>query len=275
MCGRVKPKCMANLSLIFEQLHASLVDVIAVCRTRPDSQAVHSLRAATRRIEVLLQEVMNDHPRAPRVQETLHKALDELKKVRKAAGPARDMDVQRMLLAEIIEASRHLVSVERGEELFPGYEKFDHYLLQRRKMESNKFVHTLKEVKPALERALGHIPDALAAGHTISQLKMVTSLASRSSLKLNDARAESLHSYRKRIREMRYLVEMHKAPPEAKRLAMRLKRILDDIGRWHDLMLMRIEAKSILGKRNLMTQAISAERDRALGIAIHAAGTFK
>lgn len=266
---------MANLSLIFEQLHAGLVDAIAVCRTRPDSQAVHSLRAATRRIEVLLQKVMNAHPRAPRIRETIHKALDELKKVRKAAGLVRDIDVQRMLLAEIIEASRHLVSVERGEELFRGYEKFDHYLLQRRNRESKKFVHTLKDVTPALECALGHIADALAAGHTISQLKRVTSLAARTFLVLNDARGESLHSYRKRIREMRYLVEMHKATPAAKRLAVRLKRILDDIGRWHDLMLMRNEAKSILGKRNLLTQAISAERDRALGIAIHAAGILK
>ncbi len=266
---------MANLTPIFERLHANLADSMAACRVRPGSQAVHSLRAATRRIEVLLRKVAKDHPRAPRLQEKLNQALDELKKVRKAAGPVRDLDVQRMLLAEITEASRHLVSVEVGEKLFPAYKKFDHYLLERRKRESNKLVHVLKDVKPALECSLGHIPEALAAVHAITEVKMVMSLGSRESLTLNDARGESLHSYRKRIREMRCLAEMHKSAPAAQHLAVRLKRILDAIGRWHDLMLLSNKAKTILGKRELLTQAIIAEKDRALGIAIHAAGIFK
>jgi hypothetical protein len=53
----------------------------------------------------------------------------------------------------------------------------------------------------------------------------------------------------------------------AKRLAKRLKGVLGEIGRWHDLMLLAREAKAALGRRSILTEAIKAERDRALELA--------
>jgi CHAD domain-containing protein len=235
---------------------------------------VHSLRTTTRRIEALLRKVLDDHPRAVRLHGKIEKVLHQLKKVRRAAGPVRDLDVQCELMVEIAETYRIVESVQQRKEVSSECRELDHNLHRRRKQLAAKLTKTLKDAEPILERALERVPDAMGNMREISVLKTARRMVLDNQLDLNCVDGERLHRYRKRTKAARYLAEMKKTSPIAQRLAKRLKRVLDDIGRWHDLMLLSQRSKAVLGEQSLLMQAIKTELDRALSVATHSAGTI-
>ena len=259
---------MANLSSTFAQLHIELAEALAAYRAHPDCQAVHSLRTASRRLEALLRAVSEDHPQAECLRVDAKRVLRQLKTVRAAAGPVRDLDVQRRLTAEIAEKAGASGSVEEGKRL-------DERLHRRRKESAVKLTSVIRKAEPKLERSLGAIAEATARLRDTSLLKTARSIMLRSSLHLNDLSRESLHRYRKQTKAARYLAEMETTSVPAQRLAKRLRRVLDAIGRWHDLMLLAHDAKAVLGKRSMLAQAIREERDRALRLAVRSAGMIR
>jgi CHAD domain-containing protein len=263
---------MANLSSTFEHLHTDLAECLVSCRADPDKRAVHSVRTTALRIAALLRKVLDDHPRAIRLCSKIEKVLHQLKKIRRAAGPVRDLDVQRELMVEITEASRIVESVKQRKDVSSEFKGLDYRLHRRRKQLAAKLTKTLKDAEPALERALERVPDAMGKMREISTLKTAKSIVLDNQLDLNSVDSESLHRYRKRTKAARYLAEMQKTSPVAQRMAKRLKQVLDDTGRWHDLMLLSEESKVVLGKKSILTQAIRTERDRALNIAVHSNG---
>jgi CHAD domain-containing protein len=265
---------MANLSSTFERLHTDLAECLVACRADPNTHAVHSLRTTARRIEALLRMVLDDHPRATHLRRTIEKTLRQLKKVRRTAGRVRDLDVQRKLMVEIAETSHIVESVERQKEVSGECKELDCRLHWRRKQLAAKLTKNLKDAEPTLERALSRVTNAMGNMHEISPLKTARRMVLHNQLDFNGVSSDSLHRYRKRTKAACYLAEMQKTSPMAQRLAKRLKRVLDGIGRWHDLMLLSHESKAVLGKQSILTQAIKAERNRALSIATHSAGTI-
>lgn len=97
---------MSDLSQPFQELHARLAEAVLACRGDADKDAVHLLRTTRRRIEALLRKVLSEHPDAKKYGKKIEKALKQLRKARKAAGPVRDLDVQRKLCGEIVEGRR-------------------------------------------------------------------------------------------------------------------------------------------------------------------------
>jgi CHAD domain-containing protein len=265
---------MANPSSTFEHLHMELAECLVAYRAYPDKHTVHSLRTTARRIAALLRKVLDDHPRTIRLNSKIEKALHQLKKIWRAAGPVRDLDVQRKLIVEIAATYRIAESAKRRKEASSECKRLDHNLHRRRKQLAAKLTKTLKDVEPTLGRALNRVPDAMENMREISALKTTRRIVLDNQLDLNYVSAEKLHRYRKRTKAARYLAEMQKTSPMAQRLAKRLKRVLDDIGRWHDLMLLSRESKAVLGKQSILTQAVKAELDSALNIATHSAETI-
>ncbi|HEY5212445.1 MAG TPA: CHAD domain-containing protein [Acidobacteriaceae bacterium] len=266
---------MATLANTFEQLHRDLAAAVVACRADPSSHAVHSLRSSTRRVEALSRKVLEEHPRALRLRGKLENALDELRKVRTAAGRVRDLDVQSLLIVEIAADVRAVGSIRQRKELREDCAELDAVLRRRRKRVAERFLGMLEDEEPRLERALDRIPKAMEGLHGTSTLKTAMSWVQRNSLELNDTSSESLHCYRKRIKAARYLAEMQGSSPVATRLANQLKKVLDAIGRWHDLKLLAQAAKALLGKQAMLAGFIREERDRALQRAIHAAGSMR
>lgn len=258
---------MAQPGLIFEELHSELTAALAACRVRPDNRAVHSLRTTSRRMEALLLAVQEDHPRAISLQRSVKKALRRLKSLRGAAGPVRDIDVQRCLLGAVGETSEHAESEAERRRLKAECGQLDQSLLRRRKRLASKLASTVTDSEQALVQALEPVRDGVSELRETSFLKTTSVLAVRSSAQLKDGSRGSLHRYRKETKAARYLAEMETTSAPAKRLAKRLKGVLGEIGRWHDLMLLAREAKAALGRRSILTEAIKAERDRALELA--------
>jgi CHAD domain-containing protein len=266
---------MATLVNTFEQLHRDLAVALVACRADPSNHAVHSLRTSTRRVEALSRKVLEEHPRALRLRGKLEEALDELRKVRRAAGRVRDFDVQRMLIVEVAADVRASGSIAQRKDLDEDCAELDDVLRRRRKRAAERFLEVLEDAEPRLERALDRISGEMEDLHGTSTLKTARNLVLRSSLELNDMSSESLHCYRKRIKAARYLAEMQGSSPVARRLANQLKKILNEIGRWHDLKLLAQAAKALLGKQAILTGSTREERDRALQQAIEAAGSMR
>jgi CHAD domain-containing protein len=223
----------------------------------------------------LLRAVSKDHPQAGRLRVDARHALRQLKRIRSSAGPVRDLDVQRRLIAEIIAKAGASRSAEEQKMLGDDGERLDESLRRRRKKLAVKLTLVLGNAKPKLERELASISDAMTGLGETSLLKPARTMMLHSSLHLKDLSRESLHRYRKQTKAARYLAEMEGTSVAAQRLANRLKRVLDAIGRWHDLMLLAQEAKGVLGKQSMLVEAIREERERALRIAVRSAGTIR
>ncbi len=266
---------MVTPSSTFEKLSIELAEALFACRADPAVRAVHSLRIAVRRIEALLHAMAEDHPQAQRLQIKTRKALRQLKKVRRAAGPVRDLDVQRRLIAEIISKASASRSVEGQKSLGREGSRLDARLHRRRKESAAKLTSVVRKAEPKLERSLGALAETMAGWHPLSLLNLARRLVLRSSLHLEHASPEALHVYRKQAKAARYLAEMETTSTPAQRLAKALKRVLDAIGRWHDLLLLVEGTKAVLGKQSTLVEAIRKERERAWRVAVRSATSVR
>ena len=87
----------AHLTALADAFNAAL----APCVEDADADAVHRVRTGSRRLQAMLEAMLRenatfalDHPARP--------WLRELKHIRRAAGPVRDLDVHRKLLENLL-----------------------------------------------------------------------------------------------------------------------------------------------------------------------------
>jgi CHAD domain-containing protein len=267
------PNSMVNPGRIFEELHGELAASLAACRARPDRQAVHSLRTTARRLEALLRMMRQGHPRAVTLRHRVKKALRPLKNLRRVAGPVRDMDVQRALVATIAETLGH--SEPKRKRLEVECRQLDEHLRHRRKRLAAALASSVRDSEQELEEAFEAVRGGVRRLPETSLLETARGLAVQSSTNLTDMNRESLHRYRKQTKAARYLAEMENKSAPAKRLATKIKGVLDAIGLWHDWMLLAQEAKAAFGSGSMLTEAMKAERERALRLAIHSVESFR
>jgi len=229
-----------------------------------------------RRVEALLLAVQESHPRATTLRHRVRKPLDSLKIIRRAAGPVRDLDVQRSLIETITRRQGHANSEEERQKLVADCGELDRYLRRRRKQFAKDLASTAREFEPKLEEALENAAGQLKRLDEIPFLAIARGFVTQGSMDLkaskpedlNEIKPGGLHRFRKQIKVARYLAEMDKTSAPAKRLAQRLKNILDSIGLWHDWMLLGHKAKSAFGKQSLLATAIRNERSHAWTLAV-------
>jgi CHAD domain-containing protein len=259
---------MANPASIFERLHGALITSLIACRMRPDRKPVHSLRTAVRRIEALLFAIRDDHPHAATLQHSVQKALYTLQSVRRAAGPVRDLDVQRGLIETIAQCPGYTKAEEERRKLKTECGELDRHLRRRRKKLAKGLASTAKEFEPTMEEALESAGSQLKQLEEKPYLATARRLAAKSSMELKEIKRGSLHRYRKQIKAARYLAEMDNTSIPAKRVAQRLKKTLDSIGRWHDWMLLGQEARLAFGKHSVLAKVLRTEGNHAWTLAV-------
>lgn len=211
---------MATSANTFEQLHRDLAVALVACRGDPSRRAVHALRSSTRRVEAVSRKGMEEYPRARPLGGNLEEVMDELRKVRRAAGWVRDVDVQRMLLVEFVEIAanaRAVRSMGQRKELREVCAELDAVLQQGRKRFADRVRRTLKDLETRLERALDRISCEMEDLHGSSMLKAAGDVVLCSSLDLTERSSDGLQRYRKRIKAARYRAEMQGPSPVARR----------------------------------------------------------
>jgi CHAD domain-containing protein len=183
-----------------------------------ESESVHSFRTTTRRLQILLEELL---PERNRNQKKLLKMLD---RIRKRAGKVRDLDVQ-------LGALRSLKTPQEPRRKT----QLTHSLLELRARHEKKLRKPLtkseiREIQKRLRRArkdlnLESVRDPLAVARQ---------MLSRAELPAGAQAEEALHQYRIVLKRARYAAEFAPESAQAKQFIAQLKRMQDAIGSWHD-----------------------------------------
>jgi CHAD domain-containing protein len=238
---------------------------VAQCGDDLDPDAVHRLRTGSRRLQAMLEATLRETA-GEALEQPARAWLRQLKRLRRAAGPVRDLDVHRKLLEDWI----------GKEPPAPEEEKLTVWLKDERK----RLAHSARKQIKKNERGLAERQAAfLAASGRQSLLRTARpaeSIALEAFVRAADQMplldAENLHDFRKATKRARYLAESG-ARGEVTRA---LKRIQDAIGEWHDWLCLFEEAKSALKDDGpALTWAFEQEVERHFVAALKTTHTMR
>jgi CHAD domain-containing protein len=219
----------------------------------------------TRRIEGQL-ALLGLLPGVPDYGKPADKARKLLKRLRRAAGEVRDIDVQIDLIESVAPAGSSRPLKEDGAKLRESLE-------EDRKDTARKLGKVLSRRQSALTLAL---EETLYALKPVEELALsATKLASLAqqwfahnapSQPKGGEDADHLHSIRKVAKLARYMAE--NAPKSAKRprhLAGSFERLQQSGGEWHDWLVLATIARERLGGSSALTLALDERSQAALG----------
>ena len=221
-------------------------------------ESVHRFRTCSRRIEVLLGELV------PEPSGNDKKLVKLLAKLRKKAGKVRDLDVQIGLLRSLRspQAPGHKAQLQR----VLAAER----ARRERKLQKSFDKKTVAELRKRVRRA----ERDFEAPESVEPLRIAQGLMARVQVD-GAATEEILHHYRIAGKRARYVAEMAADSPEAKALVALLKSMQDGIGDWHDWLQLTehagalfgaVQDSSLVAQLRNVTRAKYREAVRVLGI---------
>lgn len=247
-----------------EQVTA-LEAAITICLADPKAKPVHRLRTTTRRIEGQF-ALLSTLPRLPDYHEQTRQAKRLLKKLRRAAGNVRDIDVQMDLIEAVAPGDASLPLKKEAGRLRRNLEA-------DRGRSSRKLIKMLDRRQSDLALVLESLLDQLNPVENLSLSS--TELVSVSQRWFKDnlpAEPEAgpddpdyLHSIRKLAKLARYIAE--NGPKRAKRprlLAQSFEKLQQSGGDWHDWLVLAEIARDALGEASPLTKALDSRSRLAL-----------
>jgi CHAD domain-containing protein len=274
------------------QLTATLRGNLEKCTADPDVDPVHDLRTGTRRVQAMVEALLRE-----RNDEAFRQAADHwlklLKKLRRAAAPVRDLDVHRKLLRKLVkyggdhtgaggtaktstgvvtepapdvtEAPATALPVTVVEQQADHLDTWLHHARQHQaaglKKKAAKWLAKFDE-----EAA---VPETTISGphknrrRPRSAAEVALEAFARLAHEIPHLTAENLHDFRKGAKKARYIAESAQNNPHAQTVAKALKKLQDDIGDWHDWLVLAEEAHTVLGPQGKeLMDLIGNERDR-------------
>ena len=251
------PTSIRPIETLREQI-TKLEATITVCLADPGTKAVHKLRTTTRRVEAML-VLLDLLPDLPPHRNPEKKARRSLRKLRQAAGNARDLDVQISLIKEkssapTKNASDHLSSI----------------LAEQRAQAEADLAHVLNKHQARLTRALEALLEALEPAKarvlTATQLAALAQGWFTNALprRIDPDDADQLHTIRKHAKLTRYIAET--APKTARtprKLAAAFESLQEAGGEWHDWLILSDIADNEFGDAPL-TRAFRRQCKTAL-----------
>jgi CHAD domain-containing protein len=250
----------------------SLEAAILLCLAKPGKTAVHRLRTCIRRVEAQLQ-LLSILTGLPPHQHQASKALRPLKKLRRAAGKVRDIDVQRDLLCT--DRGSRKTPRRLDPEIRKQSRELRRELKLKREKHADQLLQLLQKHQSDLPLLFEKLLDALAPAQSLTLPEAeLTSLtrtwfengAHRPSAELSvPPNIQQLHAIRKRAKTARYIAES--APDSAKAahlLAERFEKLQQAGGEWHDSLLLAEIAAHKLGASTKLAQSLDRKTERAL-----------
>jgi CHAD domain-containing protein len=216
---------------------AILKAMMAECADTPKLKAVHRLRSTTRRMEAIL-ELLTASTNLPNRQQNKKSFRNYLRKIRRAAGKVRDIDVH----LEILATYKTIGDAKVMEKDLNAARKKSAEKLQRRILKSNQdILHALDN----LETTLAPFVDLNLSGESLAhaaQSWLATAVRG-----LDPQHDDDLHSIRKACKTARYIAEVgSETSKTAASLAKRMNDIQKATGTWHDYLLLLNEAHASL-----------------------------
>jgi CHAD domain-containing protein len=226
---------------------------MAECLNEPKPKAVHQLRSSARRIEATLELLIAtaDLPSVPKRSKELRRSL---RKLRRASGKVRDIDVHRSLLA----AYKTIADAALMDKFFNAARKTKVRKLQRRIVEDQEdILRALDE----LETTIASVADVnLSGGNLVQAAQSWLATAVRG---LNLEHDDDLHSIRKACKTARYIAEIgSQTSKAAAKLAARLEDVQQTTGAWHDCLLLLDEANAVVRNDSPLIEKIQTKTRR-------------
>ncbi|WP_446743974.1 CHAD domain-containing protein [Silvibacterium acidisoli] len=246
-------------------LVVALEETLAVCASDPGVDAIHRTRTGTRRIEAQLDALVRTRQTAGEEHQEFGEAVAKLrkllKKIRRAAAPARDLDVHRKLLEKLTEEPEGKAPEAIGEPV----EKLDHWLKHGREHHARrlqklaaKWAGKLEQNLVLLEASFPRAKDRRAPDPARSALDAFAVLSTH----MQRLDAANLHDFRKGAKKARYMAESGGEHGHAAAIGRALKKMQDEIGDWHDWLTLAEEAQSVLEEDGLQLKArLEEQRD--------------
>lgn len=228
----------------------SLKTAMAECLANPTPKSVHWLRATIRRIEATLDLLIDtaDLPTLPKQSKQFRRSL---RKIRRAAGAVRDLDVHCELLATY-KTIKDATVLEK--DLSTIRNRKEKKLQQRIQADARDILAMLDKLDPILAPAAEL---DLSGGSLAQAAKTSLSPALRG---LDPRDDDDLHSIRKAGKSARYIAEIgSKVSKEAATLATRLIDLQKTIGAWHDHLLLLNQAETALPTDSPLTEKLHAK----------------
>jgi CHAD domain-containing protein len=208
-----------------------------------------------------------------------------LRKIRRAAAPARDLDVHRKLLdaiaAQCVPPGQPAPSPGEISTPPPAVRaqaaQLDDWLHHSRRQAADTFQTQVATLLAKFDKRLAGMEQVLAAAAPTPlppPLALALDSFARLAADMQSLHAENLHAFRKGAKKARYLAELAgKGDPRAARVARSLRSLQDQIGEWHDWLVLVGEARTALGDNAAeLVEELEAQRDdhfiRAMNSAI-------
>jgi len=252
----------------------SLTAAALVCAASPKKKAVHRLRTWTRRVEARLELIamLREVPAAARER---REATGILKKLRRAAGVVRDLDVEGELV--LAESRRGKGRTPAATAMRKEAREFRVDLREQRDRAAKELVRLLEKKRKKLPLALRELSKAFEGTEETALAEtrlvgLVEEWFGQSTVPRRlgaEEQNEALHAVRKRAKLARYMLEIGGpksggAGKRAGRVAARFEALQHAGGEWHDWMQLSSVAAKRLGKASPLAGRFSARAERAL-----------
>jgi CHAD domain-containing protein len=231
------------------ELVTSLEAAITLALADPVPSAVHKLRTTTRRIEAQL-VLLALLPDLPGHAKPAKKARKLLRKLRRAAGAVRDLDVQRDRVKSKSDEADQLQSLFK----------------RQRKRAAKKLATALDKHQATLPRALETLLQALAPAESLalsaaSLAQLILDWYARSAPTTAEQNHRQLHDTRKAAKLARYLAE---SAPSTRTLARTFESLQQSGGNWHDWLTLSNIAQHELGDSSPLAQDFARRCKKSL-----------
>jgi CHAD domain-containing protein len=261
-----------------QRLGKTLRENLAKCGEDPDVDPVHDTRTGTRRLQATLEDVVRGIPEGDdpmRVAATA--AMKLLKKIRHEAGPVRDLDVHRKLLEKLtrraVGVGGHVLETPETELRPTAVEQqaddLDAWLKHRRSELAEGLKTDAKDFAEKLDKRLEELEAALTARRMRRARKKPAGVVALDSFarlasEMQVLDAGNLHDFRKGAKKARYVAELAaQGDEQAQQVGETLKRLQDEIGDWHDWLVLAEEAHAALGEEAAeLIALVEGQRER-------------
>jgi CHAD domain-containing protein len=236
----------------------ALEAAITACLAEPGEDAVHAIRRETRRVEAQIKLLERVEVRPPRKQ--MERARRRLKKVRRAAGRVRDLDVQQKLMKDL--GRRHAPQDARtlGGKLEEKRDRSAERLLKKIEKQQRKIASALETLMKTLE---GRQDEKIGVSELLraveDEFREEASHAER-----DTDEVELLHGLRKAAKQARYQAENVEGSRAAKTVAERYEKLQKMGGEWHDWMELEKVTQKQLGDGHPLSEEAGLRRNRGL-----------
>jgi CHAD domain-containing protein len=271
---------MGNEREDIRKLANALRGSLAKCAGDPDVDAVHDTRTGTRRLQATLENLVRETPEGANgdaVRDAANALMRQLKRIRRAAGAVRDLDVHRKLLERLAERALSANNQTNGEgggdsraqasgppdileapeaRLRSGgiakqADDLDTWLKHQRGAQAERLRTLAPDLLTKFDKRRADLEAVLLEHPRLRRTKPPAALAldnfARLATEMQLLDATNLHDFRKGAKKARYVAELAaQSDAAAGVVGKALKKLQDEIGDWHDWLVLADEAHAAL-----------------------------